>query len=468
MAKVLLINPAYYEDIFASSNVRAAISPGTPPHGLATLAAPLRDAGHEVRILDLNVSDSPSSELEDALRGFSPDYAGITSTTPLIKKALSIAAKIKSFAPSALVAAGGPHPSALPEETLSAGDIDCVVRGEGDYALPRIIAEGLHTGIPNLYYKAGGRTEISPVQGHLTSDLDTLPFPAYDLLRAEKYRQPRLSARLSPLAYMETSRGCYARCVYCNKNICGFKLRMKTPSRVVDEMEHLLGLGFREIHIIDDIFTADMDRAEAVCEEIMRRGLEFPWYPRGGIRVDRVRPKLLAAMKRAGCYRIPFGVESGSQRVLDVIQKRITLEQAEAAVRMAREASLETECYFMLGLPTETEEDMRRTIEFAVRIDPDFAKFAITIPLPGTPMFETMSAEGRIRTREWEKFNFSTPPRELYDHDILSGEKIDSYRAAAYRRFYFRPGYAARTLLRVLREGTFLYHLKAFFQTRWS
>lgn len=468
MAKALLINPAYYADIFSRANVRAAILPGTPPLGLACVAAGLLAAGHEVKILDLNVSDDPESALERETRAFAPQYAGITATTPLIKKAGVIAAKLKAINPGIYVLAGGPHPSALPEETLKENLIDCVVRGEGDFVFSKIIETGPNRDIPNIFYKRDGRIISAKTQGALTEDLDTLPFPAYTLLDPSKYRQPRLSARKSPLAYMETSRGCYGRCIFCNKNICGFRMRMKSPARVVDEMEHLLGLGYGEIHVIDDIFTADMARAGAVCAEIIKRGLVFPWYPRGGLRVDRVNPGLLAAMKKAGCYRIPFGVESGSQRVLDVVDKKITLEQAERAVKMAKEAGLETECYFMLALPTETEEDMRKSIAFAVKLDPDYAKFSIAIPLPGTPMFDKIRADGRLKTLDWSKYNFSTPPRELFTHDVLTPETIDRYRRLAYRKFYFRPGYAAKTLFRTIKDGTFMYHIKAFFQTRWS
>ena len=468
MAKVILINPAYYADIFSGSNVRAAISPGTPPLGLACVAAGLLAAGHEVKILDLNVSDDPQGDLERETRAFAPQYAGVTATTPLIKKAYAIAAKLKTINPNIYILAGGPHPSAMPEEVLKESLIDCVVRGEGDFIFSQVIETGPNQDIPNIFYKHAGQIISAKTQGGLTEDLNSLPFPAYTLLNSTKYHQPRLSSKKSPLAYMETSRGCYGRCIFCNKNICGFRMRMKSPARVVDEMAYLLGLGYKEIHLIDDIFTADMSRAEAICAEILKRGLVFPWYPRGGIRVDRVNPGLLAAMKKAGCYRIPFGVESGSQRVIDVVNKKITLEQAERAVKMAKDAGLETECYFMLALPTETEDDMRKSIDFAVKLDPDYAKFAVTIPLPGTPMFDSMRRNNQLKTLDWSKYTFSTPPMELFKHDILSGETIERYRRLAYRKFYFRPGYAAKTLIRTLKDGTFLYHIKAFFQTRWS
>ena len=179
-----------------------------------------------------------------------------------------------------------------------------------------IAKEGFSRSVPNIFYKDSGRVVSSLIQDNIISDLDSLPFPAYELFDIRKYHQPRISSRRSPLGYLETSRGCYGKCVFCNKNIHGYKIRMKSVLRVVDEMERMLKLGFGEIHIMDDIFTVDMNRAYAICEEIIRRGLKFPWYPRGGIRVDRVTGELLAMMKRAGCYRIPFGIESGSQEVL--------------------------------------------------------------------------------------------------------------------------------------------------------
>ena len=229
----------------------------------------------------------------------------------------------------------------------------------------------------------------------------------------------------------------------------------------------MLNMGFKELHIIDDIFTANQERAYAICEEILKRSLKFPWYPRGGIRVDTVNPELFKIMKMAGCYRIPFGIESGSQRIIDHVRKKFKIEQAENAVKMAKQAGLETECYFMLGLPTQTPEDIEDSIDFAIKLDPDYTKFAITIPLPGTKMFDDMDAKGQIKTREWEKYNFSISPKDIYDHDTLSWEEIDYYYNISHRKFYFRIRYVFRMIVKTILNGSFLGHLKAFFQTKW-
>lgn len=467
MARVLLVNPDYYDAIFAKAKVRAAISPSITPLGLLCIAAPVLKDGHEVKLVNLNIAENPHECLLENLNNFHPDVVGITSTTPIIYRAYQIADAVKKVNPITVVVAGGSHPSALPEEVLRESKIDCVVRGEGDFIFRRIVKEGVHPSIPNLVYKKDGEIIKSSVQDCVIKEINELEFPSYELLDIKKYSQPRLSCRNNPVGYLETSRGCYARCIYCNKNIFGLRMRMKSPMKVVDEMEKMLEQGFGEIQIIDDIFTADMKRAYHICEEIIRRGMKFSWYPRGGIRVDRVTPDLLKMMKKAGCYRIPFGIESGSQRIIDVIRKGITLEQAKKAVAWAKDARLETECYFMIGLPTETEDDIKASIDFAVELDPDYAKFAILIPLPGTPLFDSMWSNGQIKTRDWEKYNFATSSKELYEHDCLSSEIMDRYYTISHRRFYFRPRYMRKMLRKTIMNGTLFDHIIGLLKTRW-
>jgi len=467
MAKIILINPNYYDDIFKHSKVRSAISRGTIPLGLACIAASLLKDGHRVKILDLNLSVNPEGFLQETIRDFKPDFAGITSTTPVIKKAYHIANLIKKADNNISVVVGGPHPSALPQEVLKENSIDYVIRGEGDFVFGQVVNKGFSQDLSNIFYKDNGQIVSPKIKDSVIGDLDQLAFPAYELFDISKYSQPRISSRRAPLGYLETSRGCYGKCIFCNKNIHGYRMRMKSVGRVVDEMERMLKLGFKEIHVIDDLFTADMNRAFAICEEIIRRNLKFPWYPRGGIRVDRVNEKLLKIMKRSGCYRIPFGIESGSQRIIDLVGKNISLKQAQQAVNLAKRSGLETECYFMLGLPKETEDDLKQSIDFAIKLNPDYVKFAITIPLPGTKMFDDMDALGQIKTRDWDKYNFSASPKEIYKHDSLSWEVIDKYYNISHRAFYFRPNYLAKMFFKTLVTGTIFSHLKAFLLTDW-
>ena len=395
-----------------------------------------------------------------------PDVIGLTATTAVVQKIVDIAKISRNILPGVTIVAGGPHPTACPDDLLKNSDIDIVVSGEGDRVFQAIVEAQDLKDIPNIYYKVNGVIAHSDILNTAIEDLDSLDFPAYFLYDLHKYTASKIFARKSPLAFIETSRGCYSHCVYCNKNIHGYRLRQKSSKRVVDEMEYLLKLGFNEIHIIDDVFTADMKRAYEICEEILRRGLKFPWYPRGGIRVDRVNKELLRIMKKSGCYRIPFGIESGSQRVIDAIKKRITLAQAENAVRLSKEAGLEVECYFMIGLPTETENDILSSISFARKLDPDYVKFAITLPFPGTEMFDEMVKSNRIKSFNWPDYNFSAP-HNVYEHDTLNWKQIEYFYAKCHRDFYFRPRYLMKSIYRAMRSGQLLAHLEAFFKTEW-
>ena len=467
MRRIILVNPEYYKDIFSNSKVRAAISCGVTPLGLASIASSARSFGHKVMILDLNLADKAQKCLQDTVIKFKPDIVGITSTTPLIKTAYRICEIIKKIDPQILVVAGGPHPTALPEDVIKESKIDVVVAGEGDLTFNSIAQNVPLEDIPGIAYKKDSRIIFSKVNRPIIDNLDSLPFPAYDLFQIKRYIQPRITSRGYPTGNIETSRGCYGKCVFCNKNIHGHRLRMKSPLRVVDEMEMMLGLGFKEIHIIDDLFTADMDRVYRICEEILRRDLRFSWYPRGGGRVDRVSQGLLKIMKSSGCYRIPFGIESGSQRIINIINKNIELGQAEDAICLAKGAGLETECYFMLGLPSETEQDIRKTIDFAIKLNPDYAKFAITIPLPGTQLFDSVQAAGKILTRDWDKYSFAGSLRDIYVHDSLTWEQIENYYHLSHKKFYFRMDYVLRMAYNSLTKGLFLDHCKAFLKTKW-
>jgi len=465
--RILMVNPDYYENIFENSQVRAALERGLIPVGLASISSELIKMGCDVKILDLNLLGNSYQNIADEISFFKPDMIGITATTPIIHKLYELAEYIKQINSNIVVVAGGPHPTAKPREVLANSLVDCVVKGEGEKSMSLIVKKGISEEIPNILFKKDNDILESHQPYSYISNLDELSFPAYHLFNISQYKQPKIASRKEPMGYIETSRGCYGKCIFCNKNIHGFKVRTKSPCKVVDEIEKMLDLGFKEIQIIDDVFTAKKQRVYDICNEIIKRQLSFSWYPRGGVRVETVDYDLLSMMKECGCYRIPFGVESGSERILKVIKKGITLEMVEKAVSAAKQASLETECYFMMGHPTETEEDLKRSIRFAIHLDPDYVKFAITIPLPGTELFEKMIANNQILTQDWSKYTFSTSPEELYNHDVLNWKIIDRYMKSAYRKFYFRPSYIKRTFFKTIKNKTFSGHVKAFLQTKW-
>jgi radical SAM superfamily enzyme YgiQ (UPF0313 family) len=274
-------------------------------------------------------------------------------------------------------------------------------------------------------------------------------------------------ARKNPAGWIETSRGCPYNCVYCNKSVFGRNFRAKSIKRVVDEMEYMLTCGFKEIHIADDCFTVDIERAKGICNEIIKRGLHFLWAPVTGIRADRVDQELLNLMKKAGCYRVYYGIETGSNQILKIINKGETTELIRAAVEMSKKAGLEVFGFFMFALPGETEKTMRETIDFAKRLNLDLAKVSITVPLPSTRLFEQLKAECKIKETNWSRYNLYFPARDLYDHPTVGWDIVDAYYKKFYREFYFRPKFIIKRFLNSLLKGQLVDDIKSFFQVKW-
>ncbi|MFC1674276.1 B12-binding domain-containing radical SAM protein [Candidatus Omnitrophota bacterium] len=462
--KILLINPSYSFH-YLQGKTRACVL-NTAPINLATIAAPLLKNGHIVEILDLNKADSELPVLLKKLSDFNPDYAAITFTTPLAQKAMIFASEIKKFNKVIMVIAGGVHATSFPEEVLRESDFDIVVVGEGDFVLSEIVENNEIASVGSLMYKNNGSILSNP-RNKMIGDLDIIPYPAWNLYDLKSYKVTRLMIRENPAGWIETSRGCIYNCSFCNKNIAGRTFRVKSPQRVVDEMEYMLSCGFKEIHIVDDSFTTDMKRAEVICDKIIKRGLKFPWATVTGIRADRVNLNLLKKMKEAGCYRVYYGIESGNQQILDGFGKGETIDDVRKAVRESQQAGLEVFGFFMLALPGETEETMEDTINFAKELDLDMAKMTITVPFPATPLYEELDRKGFIKTKEWSKYNTYVPAREVYTHPTVDWNTVDKYFNRFYREFYLRPSFITKRFFRSLMRGQILSDIKYFLQTPW-
>lgn len=438
--------------IYSKSKVKTAV-PEYPPLNLAMLAAMIGDIS-EVKILDLLASKSPRSDIISAIHDFAPDIVGISFATPTFNSAKELAKVIKESDKDIFMICGGPHATVMYEEVLNTTEIDLVVLGEGDLTIRKIVEN-----YPDIYniegiaYKNNGKVTKIEKNTSITN-IDILPFPKWELVENKSiYR--RAYCKKNPIGIIQTSRGCPACCVYCNKNIFGMRFRPMTPKRSVDEMEHTLNSGFKEIHIMDDTFSLNLDRAKKICDEIIKRGLDFPWSLPNGIRVDRVDKELLEKMYYAGCYSVSFGVESGNQEVLNSIKKNITKEQVRKAIKMAKEVGLETNACFMLALPPDTEETMMDTINFSLELDPDIARFTIAIPFPGTEFFDMLEEKGLIRNHNWDDFHFHKMHSGAFRHPNLDWEVIYDYYNMAYKKFYLRPKYIFRRLLsrNVLQDG---------------
>ncbi len=460
--KVLFITPHAALDVFSKSKIRVAV-PHIPYLSLATLAGTVLQCHHDARILDLSISPQPQEDLMKEIRSYQPDVVAITCTTALFPEAKQIADVVLKELPNVTLLTGGAHPSNEPIRVLEESKFDMAIFGEGEMTLADIIMGKPLNEIPGISYRHKDRIFINQTR-EFVQNLDELPFPAWHLYDLSKYRTPRLTGRKNPVGAMETSRGCPYLCTYCNKGVFTIKWRGKSAQRVVDEMEYMLKCGFKEIHIWDDMFSTDRDRAKKICDLIIQRGLKFPWNIYNGIRVDSVDQELLNKLKQAGCYRVSFGVESGNQRVLDGIKKGIQLEQAKNAFAMAKKANIETMGFFMLGLPDDTEETMQETIEFASQLQPDIPKAGILMPLPGTPLYKEWVEKGIIKNFNWDEFVFHAPAK-VYKHPNLDYQTTFKYYNKFYSQLMLNPKFLFNRLIRDIKTGDLPWDIYYFVKT---
>src|SRR3989344_1088614 len=403
--KVLL---AITWDYYGAYKTKLAVAvPKIPNLALATIAAPLMEKGFIVKIFDPNIIEiDPKIAFLKMLNDFHPDYVAISFPSALYSKAKEAFNIVKDFDKNITTVGGGPHTSVEPKKTLE--------------------------------------------------DMNMLPFPRWDLYDLSKYHSPRISSKKSPIGSVETSRGCAWGCTYCNKGDFFKKWRVKTPKRVVDEMEYMLDIGFKEIRIEDDMFTTDKKRAKQICDEIINRGLKFPWNCGNGIRADSVDLELLKKMKQAGCYSISIGVESGDQKILDNIDKGTTVEKIRTAFSLAKQAKINTVAFFMIGLPGQDEESINTSIKLANEIKPDALKVGITVPLPGTTLYNQVRADGRILNEDWDNYNYNDVT-STYRHDTMDWPIINKYLKIFYRKTLLKPWFIWNRIRKGILSGDLFY-----------
>jgi radical SAM superfamily enzyme YgiQ (UPF0313 family) len=234
------------------------------------------------------------------------------------------------------------------------------------------------------------------------------------------------------------------------------KWRTKSVNRVIEEIKMLMSLGFNELHIQDDGFTSNLKRAKDICRHLLTLDKKIPWELYNGIRVDRIDDEFLDLAVRSGCYRIKYGVESGDQKVLDLINKKTKLHQIREAFRMTRKHGIESVALFMVGLPPATKESMERSIRFGLEIKPDYLRAAFFTPYPGSFFYDKLEKENRIRNNNWDDYHFHRKGQLLFEHPNLSDQEIISAYNRFHRKFYMRFGYFMDRLYYGVRRGSFL------------
>jgi radical SAM superfamily enzyme YgiQ (UPF0313 family) len=460
VGNALLINPSSFRT-YGSTEGGIAF-PVYPLVNLASIAGAVRARGHDVRILDLSYRPYDVGMIRRVLEEEQPDVVGLTATTPLMNQVRDLSFLVKEVDPRITTIAGGAHVSALPEVSLAESALDLVAQGEADFVVADLL-DGVDPGsIPGLHLREGDGS-VSTGPGRLLDDLDDLPFPSWaDYPLESAWKSSRMLARHLPVGSVEFSRGCIYGCDFCaSKNTMGRGYRKKSPERCADELALLARFGFREAALHDDIFTTDTDWAAAVCEEIIRRDLDVHWSCSNGIRVDAVDRELYGLMKRAGCYRVYFGFETGNEDVLKGFGKggRATLDRGVEAVRLAIDAGLDANGYFMVGLLPDTEASMQDTIDYARSLPLNNMKCGICVPYPGTPMFKELHAGGRIKTVDWDHYTVYNRAETIFDHPTLDWPTITDAFDRFYRDVYLRnPRYIWRRFRFLLRNGDLLHY----------
>lgn len=404
--KVMLLNPF----LTVYSDDPAGISPAL---GLGYLAAYLEKNGIEVAVLDIAAEGVDikkktgkkirygllDTEILKRIKEFSPKLVGITCQSTLhAKDAIGTAELVKKADKNIFVVMGGAHPSSNPVEILKNKNVDIAVIGEGEVTLleiaQRLEAKKSLNKINGTFVK-NGRKIIKNPNRLFIKDLDTLPFPARHLLPMEIYfremaKNTNYAIRTRPMTVI-TSRGCPGNCIYCAvRTVWGRMWRGRSPENVVDEIESLIrDFGANEIHFMDDSISVDKKRLEGICDEIIKRKIDVKWTTPNGIAVWLLDEKLLVKMKKAGCYRLTFGLESGNFETLNnFIGKHYDYERAKKIIEFASKIGLWTVGTFIIGFPYEQRRSIDDTIAFAISTDLDFAIFYIANPFPGTPMYD--------------------------------------------------------------------------------
>jgi len=430
-----------------------------PSLGIGYLASALRQAGIGVRIVDAGLLGMGIEEVVKEVIRFEPKVVGITGTTPVIDSGYALAKKLRDKVNWLIL--GGAHCSAVRGKVFEeCPELDFGFIGEAEERFLGLVRKLLNgdkdIDIDGVIYP-GRSSEMAKI-----SDLDSLPFPAWDLMRIDRFKHP-LFAGLR-VATMITSRGCPYQCIFCDKSVGGNKYRARSPESVLREIEELRNkYHIQALIFYDDLFTFEPERTIEICKEIVRRGIKIRWKCEG--RVNLVQEESLEWMKRAGCEVIAYGIETAHQKGLDWLSKGVKVEEMISAVKLTKQAGIKVLGYFIFGIPVESYEEELESIEFAKDLGLDYVQFGSLSPFPGSRLYELAIQNG------WYKEARAPAPEEYGERrpllitDYWNEQRLERILKKAYKRFYFRPGYILRTGLR--RSGIIELARSGFRLGRW-
>ncbi|MFH1825336.1 MAG: radical SAM protein [Candidatus Firestonebacteria bacterium] len=443
MPEILLIDPPYsFTEIvkLKSKKKQGGFYVRYPHLGLGYLASFLKKENFSVEILDASVEMLNVENIIDIIKDKKPFIVGITVTTPLIRTVYSIIKRIKSENIKCEIVLGGAHISIDPE-IIEDMDVQYGFIGEAEYGFLKLCKrlvrdQGEFDEIDGLVYNNNGIIKINKKK--VPDDLDALPFPARDLIDNDKYFSPVISGRITS---MITARGCPFNCAYCSRPAVGKEYRVRSLENIIKEVKEVINkYEVKYINFEDDTFTLNKDRTRQFCEKVIDEKIKVSWGCQ--TRADLVDAELLKVMKDSGCIKVSFGVETGSERIRYLINKKVKNEDYIKAFKWCHELGMETNAFVMFGHPTETIKEMEESIKFTCKLSPNYAAFYITTILPGSILCDEAIKEGIIKhPLVWRRYMRGEEYLPSYIPSGLNKKDLDEMSKRAFRKFYLRFKY---------------------------
>lgn len=434
MKKVMLINPNSDECVYGKLSDN--LSSKSFPLGLAYISAFLKNNCVEVLVVDANAKKMSYEDLKDMLRSYTPDFVGITSTTPAFGAAVKTSILCKEFAPVVL---GGQHATALAKDILEEYDcFDFLVRGEGEYAMLDIVLGKDKKDIEGISYVSEGKIFHNPSSQRI-KNLDDLPSPDYDSFDLEDYKDPIWNLYAKKIAPIITSRGCPYNCTFCaSKIMFGRQTYYRSINAIIEEIKMLVAKQEIDgVYFVDDTLTLKKERITELCD--FMKDLNLVWFC--NVRVDTVDFETLKLMKDSGCVLVMIGVEAGTQEQLNILKKGTTIEQIEEAFKNIHKVGLDSFSTFILGAPNETKETMDATIKLAKKINSKFSMFFNMVPYPGTEIYDYAKQNDLFLFDNWEELSAPKYGKSCMKHLNITLGDLEKFRKKAYIKTYVRPSY---------------------------
>lgn len=426
------------------------------PLGIFYIASILKKNNFDVKVVDAEAEHLNTDQIINEIKSFSPNYIGISSTTVAFHRALEVVKEISRSFTDIKIILGGPHISSNVKHAMSFDEFDYGVIGEGELAVVDLInALNNNEPLSNIkgiaYKDEKNELVITPAREYITN-LDILPFPAYELIKdINIYTPPPSNYKTLPVINMITSRGCPNQCTFCDNNIFGRKYRQRSAENIVAEIKYLKQkYGVKEIAFVDDTFMLLKKRIYEIFELLDKENIHFYWTCMS--RINIIDYEFLKYIKSKGCWHISFGIESGDEEILKIIKKNISLEKTKQVISWCHKLGIKTKGFFIIGHPTETLESIDKTIKLACNLKLDDIVATVNTPIPGSEQYAEASKYGQLDISNWAEFNYWRP---VFVPFGLTKEILLKKHREIYRRFYFRSRILWRYFLSFFGKGGF-------------